>query len=50
MNLIHKIEDFSKFRYRYAYISLFKALLFSAGEVIIRPYFDLDWYWTAEWA
>lgn len=48
-NLINRTEDLSGFKYKFALINCGKAMLFSLGEVFIRPHIDTDWFWTKDW-
>lgn len=50
VNLVSRSEDLSGWSHRDALTSLLKALLFSAGEIVLRPHFDIDWYWSDQWA
>lgn len=46
LNLLYKKDEYSNIKYshRSVFINLFKALLFCAGEIYIRPFVDYDWY------
>ena len=46
MKLINNKVDQTHYRYSFALKTFIKAVLFSAGEVFIRPHLDLDWIHT----
>ena len=50
-DLIYKKNDYIDVKYsnRKVFNEFAKALLLSAGEIYIRPYFDFSWYNTPEW-
>lgn len=45
-NLILRKTDFTYWSPKFAFISLGKAIIVSLAEIIIRPYFDMDWYYS----
>jgi lysophospholipid acyltransferase len=48
-NLIERKTNFTHYSCKFALISLGKALLVSLAEILIRPHFDMDWYFSHEW-
>ncbi|CAD8123823.1 unnamed protein product [Paramecium sonneborni] len=50
VDLITRKEDFTHYSIKPALINLFKAMLFTAGELFIRPKFDTEVYFSENWA
>lgn len=49
VKLIERKTDYTHYTIKFALISLLKALLVSLAEILIRPHFDTDWYYSEEW-
>ncbi|CAK57469.1 unnamed protein product (macronuclear) [Paramecium tetraurelia] len=49
VSLIERKTDYTHYSPKFALISFLKALAVSMAELLIRPYFDTDWYYSEEW-
>ncbi|KAM3138903.1 hypothetical protein pb186bvf_008916 [Paramecium bursaria] len=49
MKLINMEDDQANYSPKDTFISLGKAIIFSLGEVFIRPHIDFDWLYTERW-
>lgn len=49
VSLIERKTDYSHYSPKFAIISLLKAFAVSLAELLIKPYFDTEWYYTNEW-
>lgn len=49
VKLIERKTDYTYYTIKFALISFLKALIVSLAEIVIRPHFDTDWYYSEEW-